>query len=100
MTDGAVDYEARGDARNVRQLIESHERIDEERFTQVRDEVKAVKESQEALSTKFDDLAKSLGIKMEDVKELIGSRPTWTVSMIITGLVGVIGFLTARVWPA
>jgi hypothetical protein len=89
MSDEVVDYEARGATKGVKQLIESHERVDEERFGQLREEIKDMKVSFAALD-----------VKMDAVKELIGSRPSWTVMMIISSMAAIIGFLAARQFPA
>ncbi len=100
MPDEVIDHDARGGVRGLRQLMESHERSDVERFDLVRADIKEVKETQEGIFTKMDSIVLTLNAKMDTVKDLIGSRPSWTVMMIISSLVGLVGFLTARVFPA
>lgn len=99
MADEFIDHEARAMATDAKAHVLSHEAVDAIQFAQTRDDIKDMQKSQKELSEKMDGIYRSLNAKMDNVKDMIGSRPSWIVTSIISVLLGIIGFLSARVFP-
>ena len=85
-------------AKEAQQLTRSHAREDELMFGHLRGEIKELKDDIERLNTNVRGIEAALMTKLESVKDLIGARPTWTVALIISTLLSIIGFLSARVF--
>lgn len=99
MADEIIDHEARAMATDAKNHVLSHEAVDALQFAQTREDIKDMQAAQKEMSEKMDGIYRSLNAKLDAVKDLIGSRPSWIVSSIISALVFVIGFLSARVFP-
>lgn len=94
----AIDWEARGSVRDLRQMIQSHDREDALKFERVNEELTDVRKDISSMSDKMDKASAAIMKEFGEVRDLIGSRPTWVVSLIISMLLGVVGFLAALAW--